>query len=205
MYGSKDITIVTAARLSATFPYVTPASRADIPGPQPHIVDGGYYDNYGMATLVEWLDEALQNDDVDINEVLVLQVHGVPVRKDFHDELYSGSRGWFYQALAPFATLIQVRSAGQVAHNDVELGLLQESYARNGVAIHALEFEFPNPNAPLSWHLTKTQQDEIEGAWKTDVKVKRARDSVQEFLNGASLLKGCTCPACRAAKSVHTP
>jgi len=48
-----DVTVATAARLSATFPYVTPASCSDQPGPQPHIVDSGYYDNYGMATLVE--------------------------------------------------------------------------------------------------------------------------------------------------------
>lgn len=201
LHGSNDVSIVTAARLSATFPYVTPASRADIPGPQPHLVDGGYYDNYGMATLVEWLDEALQNSRV--NQVLVLQIHGVPVREDFHDQLYSGSRGWFYQALAPLATLIQVRSAGQVAHNDVELGLLQESYAQKGIAIHSLEFEFPNPNAPLSWHLTKAQQAQIEEAWTTNGSIKCGRDSVREFLNGASLLKGCTCPACVAATSAQ--
>ena len=43
-----DVAVVTAARLSASFPYVTPAARSDAPGPHPHIVDGGYFDNYGM-------------------------------------------------------------------------------------------------------------------------------------------------------------
>ena len=50
------IPVVTAARLSATFPYVSPAARAKIPAEadaaedgyhEEHIVDGGYYDNYG--------------------------------------------------------------------------------------------------------------------------------------------------------------
>jgi hypothetical protein len=53
----RDVAVVTAARLSATFPYVGPASRADVDpsgGKSSHVVDGGYYDNYGMSTLVEW-------------------------------------------------------------------------------------------------------------------------------------------------------
>jgi len=40
-----DVRAVTAARLSASFPYVTPASRSKGPGPQPHLVAGGNYDN----------------------------------------------------------------------------------------------------------------------------------------------------------------
>ena len=36
-----DSGVITAARLSASFPYVTPAARSDGAGPQPHVVDGG--------------------------------------------------------------------------------------------------------------------------------------------------------------------
>jgi len=68
-----DVGIVTAARLSASFPYVTPAARVKSKpsSQQPHIVDGGYYDNYGMATLVEWLDEALDKTSRKVKSVLV--------------------------------------------------------------------------------------------------------------------------------------
>jgi hypothetical protein len=55
LYPETDIPVATAARLSATFPFVTPAPRirrGDVFADQYHLVDGGYYDNYGVATLI---------------------------------------------------------------------------------------------------------------------------------------------------------
>src|SRR5262249_54560555 len=52
LYPDRDIRVVTAARLSASFTYVSPAARGD-GAPAYHIVDGGYHDNYGMTTLTE--------------------------------------------------------------------------------------------------------------------------------------------------------
>ena len=95
---SLDVAVVTAARLSASFPYVTPASRSNGPGPQPHVVDGGYYDNYGMATLTEWLDEALSGTGNRIESVLVLQIHGAPVTEnDAEDGIPNRAAGSFRQ------------------------------------------------------------------------------------------------------------
>ena len=71
-----DVAVLTAARLSASFTYVLPSARAKAPGNQPHIVDGGYYDNYGMATLADWLDAALTDAGGQIDSVLVLQIRG---------------------------------------------------------------------------------------------------------------------------------
>jgi hypothetical protein len=76
-----DLAMTTAARLSSTFPLVSPTAR---PGPSRdatgggyslpgvefrdlfprggnylHAVDGGYYENSGIVAAVEWLDEAL--------------------------------------------------------------------------------------------------------------------------------------------------
>ena len=58
--------VSTAARLSATFPYVTPAARALpradlVPNSDAeslstyHVVDGGYADNEGAVTSVDWM------------------------------------------------------------------------------------------------------------------------------------------------------
>jgi hypothetical protein len=72
-----EIAISTAARLSATFPFVTPTGRpnmqnqntktsprsaASIPpcgGGDQHLVDGGYYENSGLVGAIEWIDDAL--------------------------------------------------------------------------------------------------------------------------------------------------
>jgi hypothetical protein len=196
----KDVSIVTAARLSATFPYVTPASRSDGAGPQPHIVDGGYYDNYGMATMVEWLDEALGDCRNRVKSVLVVQVHGSPVETDFTKKLHAQSRGWFFQALAPLTTLAAVRSAGQIAHNDIELGLLQQKWTARGIPVHTVTFEFHGPNAPLSWHLTETQKQDIRDAWASEGMGKK-REKVRQFLQGNDRLE-CGCPRCIGAAAV---
>lgn len=56
-----DLPLITAAQLSATFPVVSSATRA----PQSadwhsvHMVDGGYYDNDGTASILEFLRYAL--------------------------------------------------------------------------------------------------------------------------------------------------
>ncbi|MGA2591341.1 MAG: patatin-like phospholipase family protein [Bryobacteraceae bacterium] len=163
-----DVGVVTAARLSASFPYVTPASRSDGPGPQPHVVDGGYYDNYGMATMVEWLDEALTGAQESIQSVLVLQIHGAPVKTQASAQRDYKQHGWFYQALAPLTTLAAVREAGQVAHNDIELEFLQGKWAAAGVDIQSVTFEFPGEHAPLSWHLTPEEKDAICKAWSSE-------------------------------------
>jgi len=178
-----DVGVVTAARLSASFPYVTPAARSDAAGPQPHVVDGGYYDNYGMATLVEWLDAALNGAHDRIKDVLVIQIHGAPVNPDASAERHSKARGWFYQALAPLTTLAAVRTAGQIAHNYVELELLQRTWAQRGVAIDNVTFEFPDPNAPLSWHLVPDEVQRVRVAWTEDARVKEGRQRVKEFLH----------------------
>jgi len=183
---SLDVGVVTAARLSASFPYVTPASRSDGPGPQPHVVDGGYYDNYGMATMVEWLDEALTGANGKIQSVLVLQIHGAPVKTDSRAERYDKQHGWFYQAIAPLTTLAAVREAGQVAHNDIELELLQQKWAPagagiSGVDIQSVTFEFPGEHAPLSWHLTREEVEAIGRAWSSK-DMSAPRRQVRDFL-----------------------
>jgi hypothetical protein len=177
-----DVGIATAARLSATFPYVTPASRSNGPGSQPHVVDGGYYDNYGMASLVEWLDEALTGSNGAITEVPVLQIHGAPVDDNPREQRYGKTRGWFYQAIAPLSTLAAVRTAGQIAHNQIELELLRQKWAAKNVTIESVTFEFSNQKAPLSWHLTPEEVTAIGNEWAS--RMGSCRRRVRSFLAG---------------------
>ena len=162
-----DVSVATAARLSASFTYVTPAARANVDSHKPHLVDGGYYDDYGMATLVEWLDEALQGSGEAVKKVLVLQVRCAPLNAPVTPQNKTSSRGWFFQAIAPIKALIEVRSAGQVAHNDIELALLRDKW-RN-VDVQSVVFEFPGKEPPLSWHLTDEQKEAIGRAWETEM------------------------------------
>jgi Patatin-like phospholipase len=207
----KDITIVTAARLSASFPYVSPAARAaGVKGEGSHIVDGGYYDNYGISSLAEWLDQEL-TDHEEIKKVLIIEIRGAPSsssstdddEKDEDDKTCppsptdapdrTSNQRWFYQLVAPLSTVLNVRKTGQRGHNDVELNLLVDKWDRKGeeegerrVAITRALFEFDHLHTPLSWHLTAAQKQRIKDNWSEEFDLSYNRcagwEKVKAFL-----------------------
>jgi len=59
VYSGRDLNLESAVRMSAAFPYVSPAARPDWPGKRGHLVDGGYFDNSGLFTLTKWLKAAI--------------------------------------------------------------------------------------------------------------------------------------------------
>jgi hypothetical protein len=181
LYPDRDVAISTAARLSATFPYVSAAARADTPAATFHVADGAYYDNYGIASLIDWLDEALSAPGSRITRVLVLQLRGAPPDHDPRDRV----RGWFYQAYAPLETMLNVRTSAQLTHNDEELELLRRAYAGR-VAIDSAVFQFCGEGAPLSWHLTTPQKHAIDTEWRADLAGGSGWRVVKGFLEGGS-------------------
>ena len=57
--SNNDIRVVSAARCSATFPYVSPfvqPDKASDSGNEIAIGDGGYIDNEGILTAIDWID-----------------------------------------------------------------------------------------------------------------------------------------------------
>jgi len=182
-YAGRDLDIVTAARLSATFPYVTPAARIwreeagdhDVFAKEPHVVDGGYYDNFGVVTLVEWLDHALCEMNPRPSKLLILQIRDRTPLPRRHIQ----RQGWLFQTLGPISTMLSVRETGQRSHALVELELLRRLYP----GVEVVDFEFPNTaEPPLSWHLTPDQREAIGGAWK---KLESERTRVAKFLADA--------------------
>jgi Patatin-like phospholipase len=191
LYKGQDLAIASAARLSATFPFVTPATRADLGGPgtpQFHIVDGGYYDNYGMSTLAEWLREALSSGETHVRRMLVLQIRGFPPDPP---ERPDTKRGWFYQLYTPIGTMLHARSCAQLAHNDIEFDLMQQVCADHGLDLETAIFQFKAKelmdSPPLSWHLTNRQKQAIEQGWSI---VETADiEKVRAFLKAAKPVK----------------
>jgi len=158
LLGGKDIQALTAARISAAFPYVSPASRAitDEPaGAMRHVVDGGYYDNYGMSSLVEWLDDAFTNKQLD--KVLVIQIQNFADSSEKEPESKSMS-----QLLAPIYTLLHIRTSAQTSHKETEFKLLQ---SKRPESIQTALFKFTCYDAPLTWKLTDAEKKRIRSCW----------------------------------------
>ncbi len=191
---SYDIRVNTAARLSASFPYVAPAARSDFSGsyvPDYHLVDGGYYDNFGIASLLGWLEDAIcpdgaanclpphpiagpgnkgpQPDGNPLADVLIIEIRPFPPPAQRPGSVH----GWGYQITAPVDALLGVRDSGQLAHDDSELALFTRNYKQRGINVWRADFVFPATAAgvedvgcaPLSWKLSVGQMKCIDKGW----------------------------------------
>jgi len=189
LYPGFDIRVTTAARLSASFPYVAPAARANGKPPtvgDNHIVDGGYYDNYGITALLGWLQDVIDdptNPDTarDLKDVLILQI------RPFAESVAPSPppRGWGYQLIAPVNALLNVRDTGQSARDETELALFTKAYEPK-TRIWRADFFYPSEftkqqqncaDTPLSWKLSFEQTNCILTAWN-DLLAKE-KDSVR--------------------------
>ncbi len=194
LYPDSDLPVVTAVRLGATFPYVTPSARALSTKPEYHVIDGGYYDNYGVASAVAWLDEAfsdLKARGQDLPEVLIIQIRSFP------DDALSQptTKGWFFQTYAPVDGLLNVRTTAQLIRDREEL----DNFARrweepedprkklpklspklygSSERIHFATFEFRGHHAPLSWAMNPRQINEIAVKWK-DIQTSNESDLLE--------------------------
>lgn len=168
-YGAAraDIEVATAARLSASFPWVSPMARAwadpRLDGQVDaglvnsveafRLADGGYFDNFGIYSAIQFLEqigpEALYDDGV--KRVLFVQIRATP------EGSARATRGGIqYSLFGPVLAMNSVLNSSQVARNDLDVGLLKELWARhaNPVEVIPVEFDLRSPG-PLSWHLTQ--------------------------------------------------
>ena len=188
-YQSRDVPVPTAARLSAGFPYVAPASRADRDddiGTYSHIVDGGYYDNYGVNTLVAWLHAALNDVPLPLPQqrFLVLEICDTARCSSAESAMTAGGprRAWPYQVVAPLYALLATRETGQRVNNRSAIDLLKKYWERRNVCIESRAIPFSGEPGPLSWHLTESQKAAIRDTWRS-VEGDVAR-VVNTFLSG---------------------
>ncbi len=203
------VPVVTGARLSASFPLVSPAARPaasdkDLERVE-HQMDGGYYDNYGIVALNRWLEEgltAIHSDSATgkstpnprFGQFLVIQIRYKIKSEDPEkpESLKVEKGGFFYQMFAPLTGLYQARVAGQRLRADEQFDVFTRYWKERGVVIHnvAFEFEEGDGGAPLSWHLTEYQKAELDTAGKKIIsqheEYKPLRDDLEEKLESAT-------------------
>ena len=137
IYEGADIPITTAVRLSSAYPFISPPARplpaASLPDGKPiagwqgkadrgesgfmnmHLADGGYYDNSGVAALVQWLHSGLsdlagRNPTKLPKHILVIRINAFPASEKGYVKKH---RGTFFQIWAPLLSLNTSRGAAQ--------------------------------------------------------------------------------------------
>jgi hypothetical protein len=166
-YPGRDLDIATAARLSATFPYVTPvaAARSDDDRTwRGHIADGAYYDNSGIVTALQFLDEVLTRAPAERKPMAVAVVTIRSSASPGGEE--PKRRQWWYQAAAPLFALLNVRSAGQRERSEQELRASRRYWTLRGFDVREFEFVFTGKETPLSWQLSEAEQRAIAVEWQ---------------------------------------
>jgi len=190
-----DVRVYTAARLSASFSYVAPASRPDWDGPFNkafHFVDGGYYDNFGMTSLLGWLGEALEDPDVRsrMTDVLILQIRHF---NQANEPPGPSRQGWGYQLLAPPVALSNMRDYAQDSTARKQLEFFGKYYAGQGVNIWKTTIAYEGGegcnDAPLSWKLDRKQRDCITATW--DQVGQKQSACTKVFVNGGDPGAAC--------------
>ena len=193
LYDGCDLPVATAARLSATFTYVSPLTRADLPcssggttRPTYHVADGGYFDNDGIVSAMEFLHQAgydvgTLDKGISGHPIVWIQIRAFPdPRTDDREpgtieaQAAAGNWGSFDQVAGPLTTIMHVRTAGQRARNDFDIDEV-ETIGKDKFLYVPLYFA--GDNAPLSWHLTHAQQEQIDLQWRGQRRGQWARST----------------------------
>lgn len=170
----RDITLSTAARLSANFPYVSPMPRLEPPALSFHFGDGGYFDNDGTASAMEFLWYSLKDRPAGapVIPVLLLEI------RDGSDPSGAGDAnpkesdwGPLKQGLGPLTTFYNANHVSVTRRNRRELCFMEQALHSKATFTHIVvpytcqQGEQCSESAqPLSWHLTGKQKQDIDHA-----------------------------------------
>jgi hypothetical protein len=171
-----DVDLWTAARLSATFTYISPPARSWLDArstQREHLIDGGYYDNYGVTSALDWLTPVLtarKNGDrrLRFKRVLLIELSGFT---EPDPEFAKPADGLTTTLFGPtFTAFLALRQGVATSRNRIDLARFKDSWnqaLRGAVQIESVKFE-PAPGrdpGPLSWHLSSKEIAALKGEW----------------------------------------
>ena len=170
-----DVDLWTAARLSATFTYISPPARSWLDArktQREHLIDGGYYDNYGVTSALDWLTSVLvarKNGDprLRFKRVLLIELSGFT---EPDPEFAKPSDGLTATLFGPITAFLPLREGIATSRNRIDLDRFKHLWnetLRGEVQIETVKFE-PAPNrrpGPLSWHLSSTEIVALNNEW----------------------------------------
>lgn len=176
------MSLATAARLSAGFPFVSPAPVLPFKERR-RAVDAGYFDNHGTELACRWLH--VNSAWVDEHASAVMMLHIRTYRREEAAEEKGGLGSAFSELSAPLRGLMSGRSAMMEFRNDRQVEQLQEEYFALGLPpVRAITVQCPLDDLPLTWMLSKAEIESILTAPETDPGVSVQLQSVAGWLSG---------------------
>ncbi len=177
VYGT-DLPLSSAARMSACFPYISPMAKVPIKDSHFHFGDGGYFDNDGTATAMEYLwfafhpaaapagVPAASGTRIPILVVEIRDSNDLRANEQADDLQHQAPKsdwGLAGQATGPLVAFYQAGHSSVTVRNRRELCFLEHALNDQARISHVV-FDYakgPGDVQPLSWHLTARQLDDI--------------------------------------------
>lgn len=147
----EHVSMATAVRLNATFPYISPAISLPT-SPDRRAVDAGYYDNYGIDLLTAYLDQQETQEWITRNcaGVAILQIRAFPSEPP---TMPVGKVARALQFLtSPVEGIMHARRASQIFRNDQQLAQIRARYNQDGDFLKVFTFE-ASTDVSMSWYL----------------------------------------------------
>jgi Patatin-like phospholipase len=162
-FNRSDMDIVTAARLSATFPFVTPMAS---PNSGPHrdyrLADGGYFDNSGLYVQFLWLQDVLDILEQQHRAVVMVEISSTSSER----QPPARSRSLAQTFVPPIVTPLTTWLHSQAAADEVRDWLLRQAILEQAKD-HHIDFhwaKFTLYNVPASWEMTPSQLQSVTDA-----------------------------------------
>ena len=194
---ANNFKIGSAARMSATFPVVSPAVSLPVDPPR-RVVDAGYFDNYGIDVLANWLLHHQQAVADNTSGVLLIQIRAYPLEKDgfgFPSEAQSPIDLIVGAVSAPLQAVITARGSAAYHRNNellAELHRVFNTAERPKLCNHpgardnfftTVTFEQQH-NSALSWYLTTPQKKQVvDGFYVNDGNEWKVRENTNPDKN----------------------
>lgn len=159
-----NLQLSAAARMSASFPFISPAGQLPS-NPPVRVVDATYYDNYGVGLATSWLWR--HREQLKDMELIVVQIRGTPeteIRSSRADALQPGGGLTFKGVTTPLEGFAAANLTVAGYNNDERLAALREHMEERGIPLHVITFDFPG-RATLSWHLTALEKEALKGGF----------------------------------------
>jgi hypothetical protein len=131
---AQGLNISTAVRMSATFPYVSPAVNLPTEPPR-RVVDAGYYDNYGIQVATSWIYQNRHWLAENTSGVLLLQIRAsVSVRDrlgvdDSPESWWSWATRGFQFLSSPIDGVMAARYHSSSFRNNKDVAFLSRWFA----------------------------------------------------------------------------
>jgi len=203
-----DLPLATGAQLSATFPYVSSAAGFPyVSGMKSsHFVDGGYYDNDGTASAIEFLSTALdgispQHAKTKVKVLLIeIRNSGANVRIGESSDAWTQNpnnavKPWnlLNQVAAPHQAFYSAGHESVTARNRIDLQLMIGAYQDKMDLEHIVITDEhhggkndctggDDSSDPLNWSLTPAQQCEVDKAATEDASLQKYQAALDWFL-----------------------